>query len=211
VLTSTGGGAKESFVASFETTSNGVPHWAYNVGSIPYYDYFLGIAWLPSKQIAMGGYFKGATAVYGTHKVTGVGSEDAVLALFDTPESSEIFSKAWSMGGLKNDKIVAVTSDSQGNIYVAGHFQESADMGGAPLTSNKLSQDLFVASYTSAGVHRWSERFGGSKTDSASAIAFHDGHVYVVGTFAGQAHFGPFSRAAVGPSDVFVLKLNAGP
>ncbi len=81
--------------------------------------------------------------------------------------------------------------------------------GGTKLTSQEQSRDIFVASFTSAGAHRWSRRFGGGREDNSTAITVHGEDVFVVGTFAATAQLGPSSETALGKSDAFLLKLTA--
>jgi hypothetical protein len=51
--------------------------------------------------------------------------------------------------------------DVSGDVYLTGGFDGIIDFGGGPLTSAG-SGDIFLASYTSSGAHRFSKRFGGT-------------------------------------------------
>lgn len=215
-LGNTNGGTKESFVAAFETNSN-KPHWAYNVGNLgdsTRYDKFFDVTSLPGKQLlAAVGFFRGAQASYGANKVSNSNglTEEAVVALFDTTKN-EVFSKAWKIGGQKNDQALAVAADAAGNIYVTGFFTDAATTTGpTKLTAVGQSQDIFVTSYGFDGEHRWTATFGGTQKDAPTAITVQGKYVYVTGYFSGKATFGSHpTKTASGSSDAFVLKLEAG-
>jgi hypothetical protein len=116
---------------------------------------------------------------------------------------------AESFGGAGNEYVEGVATDANGNVYVAGFFDGPANFGGAVLAPAGAT-DVFVASYTADGAHRWSRRFGGTSGDVATRIAVDlAGNVYVVGSFAGAADFGPGTLMSAGGSDAFVLSLDA--
>ncbi|MBC7863848.1 MAG: hypothetical protein IAF38_12810, partial [Bacteroidia bacterium] len=64
-----------------------------------------------------------------------------------------------------------VCVDASGNVYITGSFSNTVDfdMGGSTsnLTSNG-SNDIYIASYTSAGAYRWAVRAGGTGPDNTS-------------------------------------------
>ncbi|MEZ4250442.1 MAG: SBBP repeat-containing protein [Polyangiales bacterium] len=84
----------------------------------------------------------------------------------------------------------AVATDASGNVYVTGTVVGSGNLGGADLPS-RGGFDVFVASYTAGGAHRWSARYGAGDTDEGLDIAVDEtGNVYVVGAFRGNVSFG---------------------
>jgi hypothetical protein len=88
----------------------------------------------------------------------------------------------------------------------------TVDFGGGPLTSAG-NADIFVAKYSSAGVHQWSRRFGGTGHDFAYGIAVDGNDNFVMtgffGWFGGPVDFGGGPLTSAGDSDVFVAKFNA--
>ena len=73
--------------------------------------------------------------------------------------------------------------DGSGNVLVTGTFEGTVDFGGGPLTSTGVS-DIFLAKYDPNGNHIWSQRFGGTSSESVRAIAVDgSGNVLVTGSF----------------------------
>jgi hypothetical protein len=65
---------------------------------------------------------------------------------------------------------IAVDTDSDGNVMVAGSFDSTADFGGGPITSNGYA-DILVAKYLGAtGEHQWSDHLGGTSNDLSTDI-----------------------------------------
>jgi hypothetical protein len=114
------------------------------------------------------------------------------------------------MGGIWEDLAYAVARDDSGNIFVTGTFTGTVDFGGGALTSNG-AMDVFVAKYSSTGVHQWSRSFGGGGSgDSGNGIAVDgSGNVYVVGSFAGTANLGGGAMTSAGVEDIFLAKYSA--
>jgi hypothetical protein len=102
-----------------------------------------------------------------------------------------------------------MTVDSAGSVYVAGFFEGTVDFGGGGLRSAG-DKDIFVASYTANGRHRWSKRFGGPEEDEATDIFVEPGAGLVVtGRFSGTADFGVGGAVtSQGGHDVFVMRLS---
>lgn len=112
----------------------------------------------------------------------------------------------------------AICADAAGNIYVTGSFTNTNDFdlgaGTANLTVNGGS-DIFIASYTSAGVYRWAVRAGGTANENgqpSGGICTDGTNVYVTGNYNGAATlFGAISLTPNGGTgtDAYVAKLNA--
>ncbi len=121
-------------------------------------------------------------------------------------------SHLWSQrfGSTGDDDGSAVAFDPSGRIFLAGDFSGTVDFGGGPLVSAG-SEDIYLAKYTSAGVHLWSRRFGGTGPEFPSEVAVDaSGNVVVTGNFTGTVDFGGGPLVSAGSSDVFLAKYNAG-
>lgn len=108
-----------------------------------------------------------------------------------------------------------ISVDGSGNVYIAGHFRETADFDPGPgafnLTSAGVS-DVFVLKLNSAGGFAWAKRIGGSETDRGSSTIDANGNVYITGNFSGTVDFDPGpgiqNFTATGFADAFILKLD---
>jgi hypothetical protein len=94
-------------------------------------------------------------------------------------------------------------SDSQGNVYVAGTFSATEDFDPGPatvaITPSNSSPDAFLAKWSAAGELLWVKQFGGSGSESVSAISVDgSGNASLVGEFYGRVDFDP------GPNQVFL-------
>jgi hypothetical protein len=99
--------------------------------------------------------------------------------------------------------------DPSGNLIVAGYFSGTVNFGGANLTSTG-DTDIFVAKFSPAGVHQWSQRFGGLFADQALSVAVNaSGDVIVAGYFEGTVDFGGGSLVSSGLADIFVRVVPA--
>jgi hypothetical protein len=100
---------------------------------------------------------------------------------------------AWSrsVGSTSFDYVRSVATDAQGNIYIVGEFTNEIDLGGGKLTAKGLT-DLFVASYSAAGVHRWSKNYGasGAKVRGLGVATDSSGLVLVTGAYDAPVSLG---------------------
>jgi hypothetical protein len=117
---------------------------------------------------------------------------------------------ATRLGGSAADSVKAVAADASG-VWVAGSFEGQLPLPQPCTTlSSKGGNDIFVAKLiSSTGACTWATSFGGSGEDIGHALAVDGvGGVYLTGSFAGNAFFANKGwLAAVGKSDVFLLKL----
>lgn len=144
----------------------------------------------------------------GTTIITGNGQEpDAFLGKYG-PAGNLIWAKA--LGGIGADEITSMELDDDGNIYVAGYFEQMADFGGGTLTSIG-TYDLFVAKFDGSGQHIWSKRFGG--TDESTQIFFSvdsaGRNIAISGYFSNSLDLGTGTLTAQGSNSPFVALLDS--
>ena len=163
------------------------------------------------------GYFLGAADFdpsSGTFNLTSGGGKD----IFVTKLNSD-GALAWAkqLGGSDTDVGNGVTVDSNGNVYITGDFQGTADFDPSGGTFNLTSRgdaDIFVTKLNSDGTLAWAKQLGGSSTDLGNSIAVDsNGNIYTTGYFRGIADFdggsNTFNLTSVGDTDIFVTKLNS--
>ncbi|APR78713.1 Hypothetical protein A7982_04060 [Minicystis rosea] len=132
----------------------------------------------------------GVGASFPVELVTAGSGGDAFVASYD------------DQGGLRWKKIirgssigpgVSVAVAKNGDVVLAGAFQQGLSLGGATLQSAGID-DIFVAKLDAAGHHLWSKRFGTPSQD-----------------FAGPLAVGPGGAIFVSASVSDVVDLGAGP
>jgi hypothetical protein len=159
----------------------------------------------PSGNMILAGQFDATADLGGTAHAT-AGGFDFFLAKFDGAGTL-----AWSQSfGAASDQYVGdVTSDSQGNLLLAGDFLGTMSLGGSPLTAGAMPS-LFIAKLDADGGHVFSKSFDTEveprmfvRTDSADNLV-------VAGTFFyDEPDFGDGPIAGFGESDGFVAKFDA--
>ncbi len=165
----------------------------------------LSVAVNGSGDVIVTGYFEGI-ADFGGGPLSSAGDCDIFVAYFDATGAHR-----WSkrFGSTGEDWGTAVAVDSSGAVTVAGYFKGTADVGGGPVTSAG-DKDLFVASFTSMGAHRWSRRVGGAGQDFPQGLAVDPGgNVTVTGWFEGSVDFGGGALSTDGAlADIFVASYD---
>jgi hypothetical protein len=163
-----------------------------------------------SNVVIIGQFTSAAGGVsFGGANLVSAGVEDIFIAKYT---SSGAHSWSISFGSTGSDIGFGIGTDSSGNIYVVGQFQNTVNFGGSALVSAG-GADIFVAKYSSAGAHVWSKRFGGTGNDVGNAIdVLADGTLVIVGDFGNfgtAVDFGGGALASAGGPDIFVAKYDS--
>ncbi|MBW2736660.1 MAG: hypothetical protein JRH20_30090 [Deltaproteobacteria bacterium] len=110
-----------------------------------------------------------------------------------------------TFGGPLYDKGVSVVVDSKGNIYLAGQFYGTVNLGGGNVTSLGPS-DIFITSFSADGTHRWQKVFGGtsSRNETTGMAVDINGNVTIIGDFYETAELADGNVTAQGGSDIFI-------
>jgi len=122
-------------------------------------------------------------------------------------------------GGNSADRGRAVSTDHNGNVYIAGITKSTANIAtqGAFLTTYAGgNNDAFIAKFHRDGDCRWATYYGGTNVDNASSVSCDlFGNVYAAGftnSAAGISTPGAFRTSKAGTTstnDAFLVKLDS--
>ncbi len=208
-----GNGGGDTFVASFSST--GKHRWSKGFGDKGK-EVGRGVAVDTSGAVYATGYYYSGNHTYtgvdfGGGPIKGKGYSDVYVASF-TSSGAHRWSKIW--GSPNFDNVNDITTDTSGNVYITGDSSPGIDFGGGTLKSSG-KYDLFVASFSSTGGHRWSRAHGDVDNDTGRRIATDNkAGVLVTGSFYGSPSppyqgigFGGAAHWSKGESDALLFKL----
>ena len=145
------------------------------------------------------------TVDFGSISLTAAGPEDIYVAKHDANGNFLWVRRA---GGTSSDIGRDIAIDNEGNVYITGHFSETADFGPTSFTCYGRT-DIFVAKLDTNGNWLWAQRGYGPGEDASYGIALDEfANVYLTGHFAGTISFGDTSLTASGSTDIFVAQLS---
>ena len=124
-------------------------------------------------------------------------------------------------GGLGADAYTSSAKlDASNNVYLTGFFTSTDgsdfDPGaGIQTLTSAGADDIYIASYTTAGAYRWAFSMGGAGSEDGNSISIDgSGNIYVVGDLgSANVDFDPGAGSsplsAIGTRDVFLAKYNS--
>jgi hypothetical protein len=202
------GGPSEPLVGTAENdsfalslTAEGDTRWGTaftTVSPLSFHNACRGIAVTSGRAFMAGSYANEIDFGGGTVNANGYG--DLYIVALDSATGD--YEDALSLGGSDEVQPSDVVADAA-NIYVVGEFFGSANLGGDDLT-NVGPSDIFVASYDSDLVHRYSHGFGSSGIDGSASAALFGETLVVSGTAGGPIDYGSAELAYGGGYDALV-------
>jgi len=126
---------------------------------------------------------------------TNSGGYDTFIAKFSS-NGSKLWTKL--IGGKSNDHATAVSTSSDGSVYISGYTSSSFDG-----QTNSGSTDAFITKLSSGGSKLWTKLIGGEGNESSFGVnTSNDGSIYIVGYKDGNI-------AGKGDVGGFITKLNS--
>lgn len=146
--------------------------------------------------------------------VSSAGFDDAFLLRLDT-SGNYLWNAAF--GNTGSDIMNTVAADADGNIIMAGTFQDSIDADpGAGVSMLVCSGNVggFVIKTDSSGMMIFADAFAGTNNNSPRQVKVHpSGHIFLAGSFNGSCDFDPQSSinniSSAGSDDAYLLRLDA--
>lgn len=126
-----------------------------------------------------------------------------------TPETAPGFAWTASAGGKLNDKTRAVSTDAEGNVFLAGEATGDLKFGDMEI-KGAGGMDFFVAKLDAKGKFIWAHTGGGSLVDRGYGVATDKlGNSYVTGHYQStDAEFSGTKLTNRGDYDIFVAKYD---
>jgi hypothetical protein len=156
-------------------------------------------------DIIVAGTFQRQINMGGADLISYAGSEDIVLAKYDSA-GAHLWSKRIGLQGV--DRSHGLVIDSDGNLVVVGEIAASVDFGGGPRAASGAG-DMFLAKYSPTGQHIWSVVKGSTSHEVAqSVVADRQGTLLVTGGFAGTVSICGPTLTSKGEEDIFVAKFS---
>ncbi len=214
VLNSLGG--EDGFVAKYASTGDLI--WARRFGGTGS-DEVNDLAVDVTGASYAAGVFSGqANAVpHGTTTIVGDGSEPDGFVL--SLDAAGAVRWAFPLGGPLADAASAIAVSSTGSVVVAGSFRGSANFSrnAAPLPlTSQGSADVFLASYSTAGLLQWAKGIGGLGEESSASGGLTldpQNEIALLGFFSGNADFdagsGTVAKTSISTADLFLVRYDA--
>ena len=182
------GGGFDVFVVKYN--SSGVKQWTRQMGTSTWESAF-GITTDSSGDV----YLTGSTwgSLGGN---TNAGYKDLFVVKYD---SFGVVQWTKQMGTSSDDLGLGITTDSNGNAYVAGYT--NGDLDGNVSAGD---DDIFIVKYSGAGVKQWTKLLGSSALDYGKGITVDtNDKIYLTGYTEGDLD----GNGNAGSEDIFIMKL----
>ncbi|MCP4711569.1 MAG: hypothetical protein GY869_23365, partial [Planctomycetes bacterium] len=151
----------------------------------------------------------------GTDEHVSNGHRDIFVSKFD----NGLFVYDWtqSIGGPGADYGRDITTDSSGNIYVTGDFENTVEFNPADENDSRTSlglSDAFLTQFDIDGAYGWTIAFGGVDFDHSYGVAVDAvRNTYLTGSFTAEVDFDPSdqqedTKVSNGLTDIFVTNYD---
>ena len=197
-------GDEETFLAKFDNDGNYL--WSRSYGGKTR-DYGEDLNCDEYGNVFMAGTFSD-TARYGDEIVTGFGDLDHIVAKID-PDGNTIWTFVSGASGA--DVVWASAYDGRGNFIMSGWYRGNIVFGDT-MAAGSATYNIYAGKLNAAGESTWFKKLGNTFSEDIGRGAACDpfGNPYLVGSYQGTAVYDGDSLTAVGASDLFMAKLNAG-
>jgi RTX calcium-binding nonapeptide repeat (4 copies)/Beta-propeller repeat len=196
-------GKSDGFLVKLDPSGNAI--WSSHLASEGE-DYFSELTLDAAGNAYVTGQFeKGATL--GGVALSNLGATEGFIAKVNSAGAVQ-WVRTNSGSGLSNSW--RITADAAGNLYMAGSFTKTMQMGSRTLTSAG-DVDGYLAKLDGRGRVLWVQQFGGAEQDYIQDVAVDAaGNVYLAGAFRATMTVGAKTLTSNGLVDEFIVKLNSG-
>jgi hypothetical protein len=200
-------------------TAKTQPNWSWSVSNGGLHnDLSYDIATDISGNIYTTGYFRQTVDFdpgVGVDNHTSLDYWDAFIQKLDK-DGNYIWAKTFGASNSSESVGYSITTDSNGNVYVAGNFDGTVDFdpgNGITNITSSGNNDIFILKVDSNGTFIWAKAIGGASHDGVKDILVDiSGNIYVTGFYSDTVDFDPNSGvthlSSSGGADIFVQKLD---
>ncbi len=197
-----GTNTKNYYLAKYDLNGNLIN--AHRIFSSGYWGIMIAGLRTVGNYVYLAGYFSD-TLIWGNDTLFSRNhTRDFMIAKVDK-DCNVIWVKSFPGTGLY-DELWGITDDGQ-NIYVAGYFQQTLDLGSVSLVANGLD-DIFLAKFDDNGNIVWYKTINSSGDDRALDIYYRNGDLYVGGLFSDTLEWGNTTLIASNNTTPFIGVLD---
>jgi Cadherin-like/Beta-propeller repeat/Bacterial Ig domain/FG-GAP-like repeat len=203
-----GGGLSDIFITKHNT--NGIIDWAKRIGGANIDEGF-SIAVDSQGSVYTTGRFFNSIDFNSTTRLTSEGNDDIFISKHNRNGS---FAWAKRIGGPSSERAVAITVDSNDDVYTTGLFQNNVDLNGDGIAENaSAGGDVFITRHNTDGQIIWARQIGSTLAgdEGAGIAADGEGYIYAAGYFQGTVDLdgNPTTSELVGNGnrDAFAIKF----
>jgi hypothetical protein len=206
--TLTNSGVYDVFVAKYDSLGNVI--WANKAGGSSW-DQASGVATDGNGNVFIAGSYSNTPISFGSTTLTNSGEDDIFISKYNA-SGNLLWAK--KVGGPYWERVLGVTTNTEGSLFVTGYFYSPYLSFGNNTLINSGNGDIFVAKYDSSGNALWAKKIGGIYDDWGSGICTDvNGDILIAGLFKSPSlifdmdTLTNFSSNG-NTSDIFVAKLN---
>jgi hypothetical protein len=158
-------------------------------------------------NVYLSGYSRSSTVTFDTLTLINSGYWNAFLVKYDN-NGNALWVKSAPESGL--NWRISVTTDVNGNIFIAGSYDAPTITFGTFTLTNAGNVDMFLVKYNNNGNVLWAKSMGGISNDWAQTLACDDsGNILVSGYFRSSViNFDSFILNNAGVEDIFLVKYD---
>ena len=164
------------------------------------------LALLPDNSLVIGGFFDDTTSIAGQQLFANTADRDVFLAAYSS-EGEALWAK--KAGGVIDEELHALVTDTEGNIYATGYMIGVMKLSDAiSIQTNNGNPSFFLLKYNSDGEPLFGRMLGGALSQSGEAMATKEGLVVVAGYYQGTMSVDGMSADAGEKLQAFVIGFN---
>lgn len=130
------------------------------------------------------------------------------ILFFTIPLFSQNWETIQTFGGMGNESLDALEIMDDGNVIVAGSFEEDFEIGGDILVSEG-EEDIYCTIYSPLGNPIQSFQIGGASEEQLTAVTTHANRITLFGSYNLQADFDTITlQTSLGTKGLFISQYN---